>query len=132
MSSKHNVLYDLLQAFSNEGAGRASLTATSTGTKIPADAYIQFVTPTWSNSSYILVLPPPVPGRIVIIAGAATGGKIQSSAPTTIAINGGTGSGVTSAVAASKMAIAICESSTSWKAFGIASDGTIAGLAAAA
>jgi hypothetical protein len=79
-----------------------------------------------------LVLPDPVPGKIVVLAGAATGGELRSSDPATVAINGGTGASAESAVAANQMVIAICESATSWKALTIASDGTTAGLEAAA
>lgn len=128
----HRILADLLDAFSSNGPGRVPLTATSTGTDIPGDRLLQIVIPTWGNANNILILPPPVPGTIVIIAGAATGGELRSSSPTTIGINGGTGSGAESAVAANRMIVAICESATSWKAFGIASDGTTAGLEAAA
>lgn len=132
MSSGHRILKDLLDAFLDEGPGSVALTASSDGTAIPEDRFIQCVTPTWGAATNILILPKPVPGKIVIIAGAATGGELRSSDPTTIAINGGTGASAESAVAASQMVVAICESATSWKAFTIASDGTTAGLEAAA
>lgn len=128
----HRILNDLLDAFSSEGPGSVPLTATASGVKIPNERLIQIVTPTWVAADNILILPDPVPGKVVIIAGAATGGELRSSAPATIAINGGTGASAESAVAANQMVIAICESATSWKAFTIASDGTTAGLEAAA
>jgi hypothetical protein len=128
----HRILSDLLESFSSEGPGAVSLTATSDGAKIPEDRFIQLVTPTWGNANNILILPSPIPGKIVMIAGAATGGELRSSAPATIAINGGTGASAESAVAANQMVFAICESATSWKAFTLAGDGTIAGLEAAA
>lgn len=130
--TSHRILHDLLEAFSSEGPGSVSLTATSAGTKIPDEALIQSVTPTWENANNILILPTPVPGRIVIVNGAATGGELRSSDPATIAINGGSGAGAESAVAANQMVVAICESPTSWKAFTIAGNGTVAGLQAAA
>jgi hypothetical protein len=108
------------------------LTATSTGTDIPGEALLQMVVPTWANANNILVLPPPVPGTIVIVAGAATGGELRTNNPATVAINGGSGAGAESAVAANQMVVAICESATSWKAFTIAGNGTVAGLQAAA
>lgn len=130
--SAHRVLRDLLAAFSDVGPGRVDVTATSDGVALEENKLVQFVVPTWGNANNIIILPSPRPGKIVIIAGAATGGELRSSAPSTIAINGGTGSAAESAVAANRMIIAICESDTSWKAFGIASDGTTAGLEAAA
>ena len=130
--SAHRVLRDLLSAFSEVGPGRVDIAATATGAALEENKLIQFVVPTWGAATNILVLPSPQPGKVVIIAGAATGGELRSSAPATIGINGGTGAAAESAVAANQMVIAICESATSWKAFTIASDGTTAGLEAAA
>jgi hypothetical protein len=130
--SAHRVLRDLLAAFSDVGPGRVAIAATATGAALEENKLVQFVVPTWGGANNILILPSPQPGKIVIIAGAATGGELRSSAPATVAINGGTGAAAESAVAASQMVIAICESATSWKAFTIASDGTTAGLEAAA
>jgi hypothetical protein len=132
---QHRILKDLLEAFSTLGAGYVAAAATSDGSgtgTLLEDRLVQFVVPTWTNANYILVLPSPKPGKIVIIAGAATGGELRTNAPATVGINGGTGAGAESAVAANQMVIAICESATSWKAFTIASDGTTAGLEAAA
>ena len=130
--SAHRVLRDLLAAFSDVGPGRVAVTATSDGVALEENKLVQFVFPTWGNANNIIILPSAQPGKIVILAGAATGGELRSSSPTTIAINGGTGAGAESAVAANQMVIAICESSSSWKAFTIASNGTTAGLEAAA
>lgn len=130
--SPHRVLRDLLAAFSDIGPGRVAVAATSDGVALEENKLVQFVVPTWGNANNILILPSPQPGKIVIIAGAATGGELRSSNPATVAINGGTGASAESAVAANQMVIAICESATSWKAFTIASDGTTAGLEAAA
>ena len=130
--SPHRVLRDLLAAFSDVGPGRVAVTATSDGVALEENKLVQFVVPTWGAADNIIILPSPQPGKIVIIAGAATGGELRSSAPATVGINGGTGASAESAVAANRMIVAICESATSWKAFGIASDGTTAGLEAAA
>lgn len=128
----HRILNDLLMAFSSEGSGRVALAASASGTKIPEERFIQIVIPTWGSADNILILPEPVPGKIVIVAGAATGGELRSSAPATVAINGGTGAAAESAVAENQMVVAICESSSSWKAITIAGNGTVAGLEAAA
>lgn len=128
----HRILNDLLEAFSPEGPGAVALSASESGTVIPEDRFIQIVIPTWGDANNILILPSPVPGRIVIVAGAATGGELRSSNPATIAINGGSGANAESAVAANQMVVAICESATTWKALTIAGNGTVAGLEAAA
>lgn len=130
--SAHRVLRDLLAAFSDVGPGRVAVTATATGVALEENKLVQFVVPTWGAADNIIILPSAQPGKIVIIAGAATGGELRTSAPSTIAINGGSGANAESAIAAGKMVVAICESSTSWKALGIASDGTTAGVEAAA
>jgi|LauGreDrversion4_2_1035121.scaffolds.fasta_scaffold00336_8 hypothetical protein len=130
--SAHMVLNELLRAFSNNGPGSVPLVASATGTRIPEESLVQIVIPTWGNVNNILILPSPVPGRVVIVAGAATGGELRTTSPTTIAINGGTGAAAESAVAANMMAILICESATSWKGFTLAAAGTVAALEVAA
>ena len=113
----------------------AANTATDNGTTtaIIADTgMLQFVVPTSANAAHIIVLPTPTPGTIVILAGTANGYELRSSAPATVAINGGAETGAQSAIAASTMVVAICESATSWKAFQMGSDGTLAQVEAAA
>lgn len=128
----HRFLADLLISFSENGPGNVPLIVSPTGTQIPDGQFIMIVRPTWGNANNWLTLPPPVPGRIVMIAGAATGGELRTSNPATIGINGGVGANAESAVAANQMVIAICESATNWKAFTIAGNGTVAGLEVAA
>lgn len=135
--SAHRLMNDLLRAFSEDiGPGYVNATATDDGSgtgTLLEQRLVQFVVPDWDgDANHIIVLPSPKPGKVVIIAGAGTGGELRTNDPSTVAINGGSGSGVESAVAASQMVVAICESETSWKAFTIASDGTTAGLEAAA
>ena len=134
--SAHQLLSDLLKAFTEQGPGYVAATATDDGSgtgTLRENLLVQFVVPNWDgDANHILILPSPKPGKVVIIAGAATGGELRTSAPATVAINGGSGAAAESAVAASQMVVAICESATSWKAFTIASDGTTAGLEAAA
>lgn len=132
MTAAHSILFDMLRAFTDNGPGTVRLIATTAGTRIPDERLIQIVIPTWGAVDNILILPNPEPGKVVVIAGAATGGELRTTAPATVAINNGTGAAAESAVAANQMVICICESTTSWKAFTIAQAGTIAGLEAAA
>lgn len=132
MTTPLNILSDALRAFFPGGAGNVSLAATVEGTVIPDDRFIMMVTPTWVAVDNILILPPPVPGRIVILAGTATGGELRTSSPATIGINGGVGAAAESAIAANMMVIAICESATNWKGLTIASNGTVTTLQVAA
>ncbi len=134
--SAHQMLSDLLKAFLVGGPGYVAATATDDGSgtgTLRENLLVQFVVPNWDgDANHILILPSPKPGKVVIIAGAATGGELRPTAPATVGITGGTATAAESAVAANQMVIAICESVTSWKAFTIASDGTTAGLQAAA
>ena len=135
MSAPHTILFDMLRAFSSEGPGSVSLTATPAGVQIPDERFIMLVRPTWGLVDNILILPPAVPGRIVIIAGAATGGELRTQSPNAISINGtgaGQGTAAESAIPANTMVIAICESPTNWKAFQLAQAGTPAAVQVAA
>lgn len=110
-----------------------TVTADGTGTgTIAGGGNIVIVVPTSDDADKIAVLPAPVPGTIVVLLGAATGYELRSSAPATVAINGGAEANAESAIAAGVTVVAICESATAWKAFGMASDGTLAQVAAAA
>jgi hypothetical protein len=113
-----------------------AITATDDGTgdgTIADEGMLSFVTVDCDgDANHIFVLPTPTPGTIVIAAVGATGCEMRSSAPATVAINGGSGTNAESAIAASSLVVAICESATSWKAFAVASDGTTAGVEAAA
>lgn len=132
MSAPHNILNDALRAFSSGGPGVVRLAATASGTRIPEERLLQLVIPTWGAVDNILILPAPDPGKIVIIAGAATGGELRTTNPATIGINGGTGAAAESAISADMMVIAICESATNWKSFTIASNGSLAATQVAA
>lgn len=112
----------------------ASNTATSDGltTGIIADAgMLQFVTVTSANANNIIVLPTPTPGTIVILRNGATGYELRTSAPATIAINGGAGANAESAIAASTMVIAVCTTATTWQAISLVGT-TLAAVEAAA
>jgi len=114
----------------------ASRTATAdgTGTGLIADAgMLQHVTVTaGADANAIITLPSPTPGSIVILHVGATGYELRSSAPATVAINGGTGAAAESAIGANTTVVAICASATSWKALQLGSDGTLAQVEAAA
>jgi hypothetical protein len=109
-------------------------TATSdgltTGT-IASAGLLQFVTVGSANANNIVVLPAPTPGAIVILRNGATGYELRSSAPATVAINGGAGANAESAIAANTMVLAICTSATAWQAIGLAAT-TLAAVEAAA
>lgn len=111
-------------------ARTATADGTGTGT-IAAAGLLQFVTVTSDDANKIVILPAPTPGTVVILRNGATGYELRSSAPATIAINGGAGANAESAIAASTMVLAVCTSATTWQAIGLAGT-TLAAVEAAA
>ena len=111
-------------------ARTATADGSGTGT-IAAAGLLQFVTVTSDDANKIVVLPTPTPGTIVVLRNGATGYELRSSAPGTIAINGGAGANAESAIAASTMVIAVCTTATTWQAIGLAGT-TLAAVEAAA
>ena len=87
-----------------------------------------------SDANHIVVLPTPTPGREVWIAGAADGAfELRSSAPATVAINGGTGATAESAIAITDVLVrAFCSTATTWIVTCFAAAGTESAADAAA
>lgn len=99
---------------------------------IPDGGLIQHVTVTSGNSGHFVTLPTATPGTKVTLDVGANGFKLRTPDPTTIAINGGTGSNVSSTIAASSTLFMICISATAWKGFFLDGDSDLAKVAAAA
>lgn len=116
-----------------QGAVARTATADGLTTGTIADGgLLQFVVVTSADANNIIVLPTPTPGTIVILHNGATGYELRSSSPTTVAINGGTGSGAESAIAANSTCIMICVTATAWKGFFLDADSDVAKVEAAA
>jgi len=113
------------------GATARTATADGTTTGTIADG-TSHVTVTCDDANKIIILPTPTPGTIVILNNGATGYELRSSAPGSVAINGGTGTAAESAIAANSTVIAICISATAWKAIFLDADGDVAKVEAAA
>lgn len=113
-------------------ARATAVTATADGLTtgiIPDDTGV--VTVTSSVNTKFVTLPTPTPGVIVWINAEATGYKLRSSTPASVAINGGTGASASTAVSA-KTLRCYCASSTAWIVTAFAADGTVSAQAAAA
>lgn len=115
------------------GLSATARTATSdgTGTGTIADGS-GFIVVTSASANNIIVLPTPTPGTVVLMYIGTNGCELRSSAPASVAINGGTGASAESALAAGSFVLAVCTTATTWHALQIASDGTTAGVEAAA
>ena len=123
-----NAVADLSTYAQSATATAAGLT---TGT-ITGVGMIQYVTVTSDSADKIIILPAPTPGRIVVLNNGATGYELRTSAPATIAINGGAEADAESAIAANSTVIAICISATAWKAIFLDADSDVAKVDAAA
>lgn len=110
-------------------ARTATATGATTGTISPATTH---VTVTSDDANKIIILPAPVVGKKLTIHAGATGFELRSSSPTTIAINGGTGSAAESAIAAASTCYLECVTATAWKGFFLDADSDVAKIEAAA
>jgi len=113
-------------------ARTATADGTGTGTIASGPKLQSIAVTAGGDANAIIVLPAPTPGNIVILSVGATGFELRSSAPATVAINGGTGASAESAIPADTTAVLICESATSWKGLQMGSDGTLAKVEVAA
>lgn len=121
---------DILTGLMAAVARTATADGTTTGTIADA-GLIQMVTVTCDDANKIIVLPTPTPGRIVMLRNAGTGYELRTSAPNTVAINGGTGSAGESAIGANTLVFAVCATATAWQAWSLAGT-TLAAVEAAA
>lgn len=102
--------------------GAVTATAAPGGTTgvIPAGGgALQVIQVTSDDANKVVTLPAPVPGSIIVLLNGATGYELRSSAPATVAINGGSGANAESAVAASTAVVLICVSATAWRGFSV-------------
>lgn len=106
-------------------------TTDGTGTGTISDT-TTFVTVTSDNADKIIVLPTPTPGRVVTLRNAGTGYELRSSAPATVAINGGTGAGAESAIGANVTTVCRCTTATTWVCTNYAAAGTVSATEVAA
>jgi len=109
-------------------------TATSDGltTGIIADnGNIQTINVTSAAAANIVVLPTPVAGKQITLSVGSNGYELRSSAPATVAIGGGTGATVESAIPADSVCVMTCISATAWVGYTVTA-ATLAAVEAAA
>lgn len=106
-------------------------TTDGTGTGTISDT-ATFVTVTSDDANKIVVLPTPTPGREVWLRNAGTGYELRSSAPGTVAINGGTGASAESAIGANVLTRCFCDSATTWVCTNFSTAGTVSATEVAA
>lgn len=91
----------------------------TTGVIAAGAGAFQVIVVTSDDANKVITLPAPVVGAVIVLINGATGYELRSSAPATIAINGGSGADAESAIAASTAVVAICTSATTWLAFSV-------------
>lgn len=104
-------------------ARTASADGTGTG-QISVDT--AFVTVTSAGANNIITLPAPVVGKVIYLRNAGTGYELRTSAPATIAINGGAGDNAESAIGANVLVRVVCDTATTWVGTNFATNGTVA------
>lgn len=108
------------------------LTATADGSGTGTIAGDGFYTVTSANANHIIVLPSPALGTVVALRNGATGYELRSSAPATVAINGGTGANAESAIPANTLVVCLCDTETTWLCTNTGTDGDVTTTEAAA
>ena len=103
-----------------------AVTAAAAGADIPAGA--SHVTVTSGNANHWVNLPEPVVGNIINVFVGANGCELRTSAPASIAINGGSGAGAESALPANSYSVMICTSATTWIGFEVAANGAVSAV----
>jgi hypothetical protein len=82
---------------------------------LPNDSRDLTVLVTSGDANHIVTLPAPIPGTRVAFVAPATAFKIQSSAPATVGISGGTGATAKVTIAAGTVVELLCTSTTNWR-----------------
>lgn len=100
-----------------------AVTAAVAGADISAGS--SHVTVTSAAAAHWVNLPAPVVGNIIHIFVGTNGCELRSSAPGSIAINGGTGAGAESALPANSLTVCVCTSATTWVAYEVAANGAV-------
>lgn len=113
-------------------ARTATADGLTTGTIADGGRFQHVTVTAGADADSIIVLPTPTPGTQIVLNVGATGFELRTSAPASIAINGGTGSNAESAIPANSTVFMTCVSATSWKGFYMDADGDLAKVEAAA
>lgn len=128
---KNGLIADLEGNVTGSAIKAIELTATTLGDGtglIPKD--ITFATITSSSAAKLLTLPAPIVGTKITLSVGANGCKLQSSAPATIGISGGTGATVKATIPTNTVTRLECVSATNWIASSITAAGVITALVA--
>jgi hypothetical protein len=110
-------------------AATATVAGATTGVIPPGANFVQV---TSGDAAHFITLPEPVVGKEVWLRNGATAYELQSSAPATVAINGGSGAGAQTTVAANRLVRCKCDTATTWICNQFSTAGTESALTAAA
>lgn len=119
------------EGFQVEAVARTANATAGNGTSTVADGE-RHVTVTSASANNIMVLPTPTPGYEVYLFVGANGYELRTSAPASVAINGGTGASAESAIPANTLTKCICTSATTWVCQNIDNVGAVSATEVAA
>jgi len=119
-------------ATANVGSVRTAVPTTTGATTGTLLAGSQFVTVTSAGANDIVILPEPVVGTTILLRNGATGYEIRSSAPATVAINGGVGAAAESAIGANVLVRLVCGTATTWVGTNFSTAGVVSATEVAA
>lgn len=133
-ATQNKLLYYNGSVWRSFGSGENyAATATSNGlTTGTIPDGVNFVTVTSADANNIIVLPTPTVGTRVTLRNGATGYELRTSSPTTVAINGGTGSAAESAIGANVLTTCVCDTATTWVCMDQSTAGTVSATEVAA
>jgi hypothetical protein len=120
-----------LNAADASAFARAATAAADPGLAVTATGVLNFIAVTSASADNIIILPDADIGTIFVLYVGSNGFELRSSAPATIAINGGVAAAAESAIAANQMAVIIRTSATTWHGFEI-TGATLTAIEAAA
>lgn len=113
--------YDAAAHAWRNDSGVGAVTATTGGAAVSGPGFFAVAS---DDANKIVVLPAPTPGGVVALRNGATGYELRTSAPATVAINGGSGANAESAIPADTLTVCFCDTGTTWLCSNTAADGT--------
>lgn len=105
---------------------------TNASTAVTMSNQAQMATVTSTAGTDVLVLPEARAGRVVYVDSGANGVALQTTDPTTVGINGGTGASATSAIPANTLVELFAITATNYIATGLDATGAVVAIPAAA
>jgi len=96
--------------------GAVAITAATAASPAACPDGVSYFTVTSTHADHVVQLPTPTPGTLVWLQGSTAGYELRTSAPATVALNGGSRASAESAIPAGVIVRAVCTTATTWVA----------------